>query len=206
MGMWYGIEVIDHHEREEIQEIEPNQCIIFHLTELEALQTTQSPHYNNRNRNHRHQDETHYLKLTWREQDTTLEYGLKFNNSRRGYWTTAPTPKTTIIDVPSNQFLGIVQVMKAIGNQLVLTFCQATPDNRLYTIVLARQPASLAAEVRKFSIYFSLYIITVRKEHTHTQKYYIIVATFTNKVQKVQTIILSNVYNLSGDNEHSKLA
>lgn len=152
MGMWYGIEVIDHHEREEVQEIEPNQCIIFHLSELEQLTTTQSPHhnYNNRNRNHRHHDDIHYLKLTWREHETVLDYGLKFNNSRRGFWTTAPTPKTTIIDIPSNQFIGTVQVMKAIGNQLVLTFCQAAPDRRLFTVILARQPESLASEVRFF--------------------------------------------------------
>lgn len=149
LGMWYGIEVIDHHQRDEILEIDPDQCIIFHLTNDGTISTTQSPHYKSyQNKNRYHDEPVQFLKLVWREQDTMLEYTLKFNDSRRGYWMTGgPSPRSSIIDIPNNQFIGTVQVMKAIGNQLVLTFCQTAPDYRLYTVVLARQADSLAPEV-----------------------------------------------------------
>lgn len=53
----------------------------------------------------------------------------------------------TMLELPYNQFTGTVQVMKAVGNHLVLTFCQTLPRSQLFSIVLTRKPHILARDV-----------------------------------------------------------
>lgn len=52
-----------------------------------------------------------------------------------------------MLELPYNQFTGTVQVMKAVGNHLVLTFCQTLPRSQLFSIVLTRKPHILARDV-----------------------------------------------------------
>lgn len=46
------------------------------------------------------------------------------------------------------QFTGTVQVMKAVGNHMVLTFCENLPGSQLFSIVLSRRPDTLSVDVR----------------------------------------------------------
>lgn len=46
------------------------------------------------------------------------------------------------------QFSGVLQVMKAVGNHLVITFCQALPKGQLFSIILSRKPNTLSVDVR----------------------------------------------------------
>lgn len=87
-----------------------------------------------------------YLRLIWDEKDHTLEYTLRFNSSRPGFWISSAPQSGTMIQLPYVQFTGTVQVLKAINNQLVLTFCQSIPGGQLFSVVLTRQPMGLSPE------------------------------------------------------------
>lgn len=52
-----------------------------------------------------------------------------------------------MLDLPYNQFTGTVQVMKAVGNHLVLTFCETLPRSQIFTIILTRKPHLLSRDV-----------------------------------------------------------
>lgn len=56
-----------------------------------------------------------------------------------------------MLDLPYAQFTGTVQVMKAVGNHLVLTFCETLPKSQMFTIILTRKPHMLSREVRNQS-------------------------------------------------------
>jgi len=57
----------------------------------------------------------------------------------------------TMLDLPYHQFTGTVQVMKAVGNHLVLTFCETLPKSQIFTIILTRKPHLLSRDVRQAS-------------------------------------------------------
>lgn len=111
----------------------------------------------------------HYLRLTWAEQDKNVEYSLRYNTSRRGYWINEGTLKgnnifqetlfklkqyyfalagTLVGQMKSSEFVGTVQVMKAVGNHMVLTFCENLPGSQLFSVVLSRLPNTLSTDVR----------------------------------------------------------
>ncbi|EAT40735.1 AAEL007534-PA [Aedes aegypti] len=96
--------------------------------------------------NYRQQTSFRYLRLIWDEKDHTLEYTLRFNSSRPGFWISSAPQSGTMIQLPYVQFTGTVQVLKAINNQLVLTFCQSVPGGQLFSVVLTRQPMGLSPE------------------------------------------------------------
>uniref|UniRef100_A0A2M3ZEH9 Putative secreted peptide n=1 Tax=Anopheles braziliensis TaxID=58242 RepID=A0A2M3ZEH9_9DIPT len=87
-----------------------------------------------------------YLRLIWDESEHTLEYTLRYNSSRPGFWISSSPQSGSMIQLQYVQFTGTVQVLKAINNQLVLTFCQSIPSGQLFTIVLSRIPMGLAPE------------------------------------------------------------
>lgn len=47
----------------------------------------------------------------------------------------------------STQFTGTVQVMEAVDDHLVLTFCQTVPTEELFTVILSRKLNTLTNEV-----------------------------------------------------------
>lgn len=148
MGMWYGSEVLTHHDQEVSDQVY-NSCVVIHLSEVTQEMSTTERNlrpgdygYNNQNRNH----QLRYLKLIWDEKGTTLDYLLRFNNSQRGFWIASGPQHGNMLDLPYNQFTGTIQVMKAVGNHLVLTFCQQMPASQLFTVILAREPMSLTNE------------------------------------------------------------
>lgn len=87
-----------------------------------------------------------YLRLIWDEKDNTLDYTLRFNGSRPGFWITSAPQSGSMVQLPYLQFTGTIQVLKAINNQLVLTFCQSLPGGQLFSVVLSRQPMGLSPE------------------------------------------------------------
>ncbi|XP_058823683.1 uncharacterized protein LOC131684647 isoform X2 [Topomyia yanbarensis] len=89
---------------------------------------------------------TRYLRLIWDEKDHTLEYTLRFNNTRPGFWIASSPQTGSMTQLSYNQFTGTVQVLKAINNQLVLTFCQSLPGGQLFSVVLSRHPMGLSPE------------------------------------------------------------
>uniref|UniRef100_A0A8D8HC93 (northern house mosquito) hypothetical protein n=1 Tax=Culex pipiens TaxID=7175 RepID=A0A8D8HC93_CULPI len=92
------------------------------------------------------QQNTRHLLLIWEEKEHTLEYKLRFNKSRPGFWMSSGPQEGTMIKLPYVHFSGTVQVLKAVNNQLVLTFCQSLPGSQLFTVVLSRQPMGLSPE------------------------------------------------------------
>lgn len=92
------------------------------------------------------QQNTRHLLLIWEEKEHTLEYKLRFNKSRAGFWMSSGPQEGTMIKLPYVHFSGTVQVLKAVSNQLVLTFCQSLPGSQLFTVVLSRQPMGLSPE------------------------------------------------------------
>uniref|UniRef100_A0A182RDB8 Lipocalin/cytosolic fatty-acid binding domain-containing protein n=1 Tax=Anopheles funestus TaxID=62324 RepID=A0A182RDB8_ANOFN len=86
------------------------------------------------------------LRLIWDELEHTLEYTLRYNTSKPGFWISASPQSGSMIQLQYVQFTGTVQVLKAINNQLVLNFCQSLPGGQLFTIVLSRLPMGLGPE------------------------------------------------------------
>lgn len=99
-------------------------CLICSLKTLQFEPTEVSSHRNNRNGGEYHYSSdyghtprlpnsaTRYLRLIWDERGKTLEYTLRFNNSRRGFWISSGPQSGTMLDLPYNQFSGTIQVMK----------------------------------------------------------------------------------------------
>uniref|UniRef100_A0A336JY31 CSON013690 protein n=1 Tax=Culicoides sonorensis TaxID=179676 RepID=A0A336JY31_CULSO len=171
MGMWFGTEVITHHDHD-VGEYNYESCIIVHLSEIthEMMQQDNKQHHYGygqdylhhereheryHNRNHHSRDSvdqtyknqpTRYLRLIWDEKGVVLEYTLRFNNTRRGFWMSSSPQKGTMLELPYNQFTGTVQVIKAVGTHIVLTFCQNLPTSQLFSIVLTRHPNELSVD------------------------------------------------------------
>lgn len=93
------------------------------------------------------QGNVRYLRLIWDEKESTLDYTLRFNASRPGFWISSAPQSGSMVQLPYIQFTGTIQVLKAINNQLVLTFCQSLPGGQLFSVVLSRQPMGLSPEV-----------------------------------------------------------
>uniref|UniRef100_A0A182VY76 Lipocalin/cytosolic fatty-acid binding domain-containing protein n=1 Tax=Anopheles minimus TaxID=112268 RepID=A0A182VY76_9DIPT len=86
------------------------------------------------------------LRLIWDESEHTLEYTLRYNTSKPGFWISAAPQSGSMVQLQYVQFTGTVQVLKAINNQLVLNFCQSLPGGQLFTVVLSRMPMGLGPE------------------------------------------------------------
>lgn len=56
-----------------------------------------------------------------------------------------------MLDLSYSQFTGTVQVMKAVGNHLVLTFCETLPKSQMFTIILTRKPHLLSRDVSRLA-------------------------------------------------------
>lgn len=62
-----------------------------------------------------------------------------------------------MLELPYNQFTGTVQVIKAVGTHIVLTFCQNLPTSQLFSIVLTRHPNELSSEVSLKRLFLNFY-------------------------------------------------
>lgn len=91
----------------------------------------------------------HYLRLIWDEHGTDIEYTLRYNTSRPGFWLASEPQRGVMLQINHSYFAGTVQVMKAVGDHMVLTFCEGLPSSKLFSIVLSRRPDTLSYDVRQ---------------------------------------------------------
>lgn len=150
-------------------------CVIVHMAEItdEVASSEQyRPRDNSRGyhggstTNHQY-DQQRFLRLTWDEKGANFEYMLRFNDSNSGFWKSSSPHQISATERYYTPFTGTVQVMKAVGNHVVLTFCEAAPKNQLFTIILARQRNELSRSdlqsVHKLLSYRQMPINNVRK-------------------------------------------
>lgn len=110
-------------------------------------------YYNNRQTGYyntdlnRQQQYYHHLRLIWDEHGTDIEYTLRYNTSRPGFWLASEPQRGVMLQINHSHFSGTVQVMKAVGDHMVLTFCEGLPSSKLFSIVLSRKPDTLTYDV-----------------------------------------------------------
>lgn len=98
-----------------------------------------------------------YLRLIWDENGLDREVSVRYNQSRPGFWlATSAHPsgtadRSSAADPSYQIFTGTLQVMKAVDNHLVITFCQTFRDTgELFSILLTRKPNTLSNEDTQF--------------------------------------------------------
>lgn len=80
------------------------------------------------------------LRLLWDENGSGVEYTMRYNVSTAGFWISSGPQNGSALESQYNHFAGTVQVLKAVGNHMVLSFCHQLPDRQLYTVILSRVP------------------------------------------------------------------
>ncbi|XP_039965925.1 uncharacterized protein LOC120778233 [Bactrocera tryoni] len=184
-GMWYGSEIIIHTQ--DIPGIyEYDSCVIIHLNDITEQmlnhynnqQYTQQ--YNQRRTQNGQQQQQHiqnannernsarYLRLIWSESEKNLEYMFNYTERSPGLWTNIGEQRGSLVALNSyNQFTGTVQVVKAVNDHLVLTFCGNDLSSSIYTLVLSRTEKGLSIEelrsIRNLLSRRGLHTETIRK-------------------------------------------
>jgi hypothetical protein len=79
------------------------------------------------------------LRIWWDENGSGTEYHLRYNTSRPGFWISSGPQNGSELEPAFSHFAGTIQIIKAVGNHLVLTFCHQLPQRQLYTVLLSRQ-------------------------------------------------------------------
>ncbi|XP_029039117.1 uncharacterized protein LOC114874200 [Osmia bicornis bicornis] len=127
MGKWYVVEVLEH----KVDPLKPlsgsyvvNSCPIVKLRAIENAAKFFSS-----------------LRLLWSEEMGNLEYTFRIPDITRkpGFWISDSQQNGTLVQKQYSQFTGNVYVMKAVASDMVLTFCAGSPDNQLYSLLLARE-------------------------------------------------------------------
>ncbi|KAB0796491.1 hypothetical protein PPYR_10552 [Photinus pyralis] len=95
----------------------------------------------------RYAEDIKRLRLLWDENGNYVEYFLRYNISKSGFWISSGPHNGSALEQQYNQFAGTVQIIKAVGNHLVLTFCRQLPDQQLYTAILSRVPRLSRSEL-----------------------------------------------------------
>ncbi|KAF5270473.1 hypothetical protein FQA39_LY08351 [Lamprigera yunnana] len=95
----------------------------------------------------RYAEDIKRLTLLWDENGSYVEYFLRYNTSRPGFWISSGPNNGSSLEQQYNTFAGTVQVIKAVGNHLALTFCRQLPDQQLYTALLSRVPTLARHEI-----------------------------------------------------------
>lgn len=121
--MWYGSELLQHHDGKEEESPGSNSCVTIQLTEvteqvrlylwkqfickinseISQMTTIRPDHvdeahhrgYYDQSRQHRNSGHKYnYLHLIWQENGVTLEYSLRYNMTRRGFWISSSPQKS----------------------------------------------------------------------------------------------------------------
>ncbi|XP_066141321.1 uncharacterized protein [Euwallacea fornicatus] len=78
------------------------------------------------------------LKIHMSDGSSTFDQRLKYNSSDSGFWIISGPEEGT--QENTRHFAGIIQVIKAVGNHLVLTTCKSSREiKELYTMILSRE-------------------------------------------------------------------
>ncbi|XP_020816786.1 uncharacterized protein LOC110190562 [Drosophila serrata] len=132
--------------------------------------TTPSPAYLDSDEYHTryNQGQQKYLRLVWSERDNNLEYTFNYTTSAPGQWSNIGDQRGSLVSLNSyTQFTGTVQVVKAVNDHLVLTFCGNDVKSSIYTVVLTRNRLGLSSDelrsIRNLLSRRGLYTETIRK-------------------------------------------
>ncbi|XP_011550653.3 uncharacterized protein LOC105382462 isoform X1 [Plutella xylostella] len=149
-GIWYGVERIPHSKGEYRIE-HTGSCFYIDIKELYIQPTPPTPYppatnspYLSRSYGQPEQHRIRHFVVEWHEGLYRNDYHVKVNTSHKGFWPT---------DVPNHSveyqyrfFGGVIQVLKAAHNHLVLNFCMRLPNSQLYSVVLSRNENQLTPE------------------------------------------------------------
>ncbi|KAL0281673.1 UNVERIFIED_CONTAM: hypothetical protein PYX00_002587 [Menopon gallinae] len=126
MGIWYAIEIFEH-DREGVP------------TTLRSCPTV-----------HLGRESRSDLRLVWSESAFTFYYHIRLNDpASPGFWlSSGPYNGTTVEDDYSTRFSGTIQVMKAVGNHVVLTFCKSEHNSKVFSVLLSRERWLSKLEIR----------------------------------------------------------
>ncbi|XP_060657004.1 uncharacterized protein LOC132791897 [Drosophila nasuta] len=111
---------------------------------------------------------TKYLRLVWSERDSNLEYTFNYTLDRPGVWSNIGDQRGSLATLNTyTQFSGMVQVVKAVNDHLVLTFCGNDVKSTIYTVVLTRNPLGLSNDelrsIRSMLSRRGLFVENIRK-------------------------------------------
>ncbi|XP_043648400.1 uncharacterized protein LOC122616881 [Drosophila teissieri] len=195
MGLWYGSEIIVHSQ-DFPGTYEYDSCVIIHLSDAtDQIRLSQAnrgygfgnPDYNRNQNNYGRtsttqssyldsdeyqsrsvQREQKYLRLIWSERDNNLEYTFNYTTNAPGQWSNIGDQRGSLVTLNSyTQFKGTVQVVKAVNDHLVLTFCGNDVKSTIYTVVLTRNRLGLSSDelrsIRNLLSRRGLYTETIRK-------------------------------------------
>ncbi|XP_017071770.1 uncharacterized protein LOC108108278 [Drosophila eugracilis] len=186
MGIWYGSEIIVHTQ-DFPGTYEYDSCVIIHLADVtEQIQQTNVYGNQNYNRNRNNygsptttttqfpyferttRGQQKFLRLVWSERDNNLEYTFNYSTSTPGQWSNIGDQRGSLVTLNSyTQFTGTVQVVKAVNDHLVLTFCGNDVKSSIYTVVLTRNRLGLTSDelrsIRNMLSRRGLYTETIRK-------------------------------------------
>ncbi|KAH8302637.1 hypothetical protein KR044_009162 [Drosophila immigrans] len=113
------------------------------------------------------QQRTKYLRLVWSERDSNLEYTFNYTLDHPGMWSNIGDQRGSLTLNKYTQFRGTVQVVKAVNDHLVLTFCGNDVKSSIYTVVLTRNPLGLSNDelrsIRSMLSRRGLYVENIRK-------------------------------------------
>lgn len=97
---------------------------------------------------------TRYIRLIWSEGDDNIEYNFNYTVNRPGLWSNMGEQRGSMVALNQYvQFEGRVQVVKAVYDHLVLTFCSDDLHHSIYTIILSRTLDALNGDVCFFLSY-----------------------------------------------------
>ncbi|KAF6206631.1 hypothetical protein GE061_017867 [Apolygus lucorum] len=152
LGMWYTVEVVHHRYDSKFPRGETyvDTCPIVYLTK-------------STDKLHRESG----IRLVWSESAGNLNYQFNVDTvNRPGFWISSGAQNgnssqfenqsgadrfgiygtMTTLNTPYRQFAGIVEVTKAVGSHMVLTFCM--PGQQLFSIVMSRTKSLPKQELR----------------------------------------------------------
>ncbi|KAK6633538.1 hypothetical protein RUM44_004145 [Polyplax serrata] len=130
MGSWYIIEII-HHKQDE-------RMVHGSIT----LRVCPQIYIGRESRSD--------LRLIWKEPSATFYYKIRLDNMNNpGSWVSSgPHNESSTASSYFTHFTGTIQVMKAVGNHMALTFCTTQNDRSLFSVLLAREKRLTKLEVR----------------------------------------------------------
>ncbi|KRT79938.1 hypothetical protein AMK59_6472, partial [Oryctes borbonicus] len=80
------------------------------------------------------------LSITWDEFHTTTVYAAYYTYPVGVWYIYEPTTDEYNASAMSSHLVGNIQVLKAVGNHVVLTFCIRWPEEKLFSALLSRSP------------------------------------------------------------------
>ncbi|CAG9767597.1 unnamed protein product [Ceutorhynchus assimilis] len=98
-----------------------------------------TPNYKKQHESHsvyiKHLYEIKFLRMYWDETFHSTEYHFSYSTNRPGFWVASRIDDGLI----SENLSGTVQVIKAVGDHLVLTFCYNLPEvTQIFSLILSR--------------------------------------------------------------------